>query len=282
MTRSTAVPVDFTIAETISRSFPLPGPLHRLAGGEGRTYRAGDIVYRCESRIAEAAYIADVYDMLPASGFRLSRPIRSLQGAWVSPEGWSAWSYVPGRAATPTDVPGVIPAIHAFHRALAELPYPAFLATKDTPYTRADAAAWGTVPDNLDALLIPFVTQLVALRQPIPNRPAQLIHGDLNHENILIAEGVPPAIIDFTPGWRPVEYALAVFAYWIVPYHGEHAVLDLFADLPAFDQLLLRVALSKLLVKHELSKGDRTLTNIADEFGTPVRIIVDWILQRRR
>src|SRR5690349_24577604 len=97
------------IAGTIGRSFPLLGSLALLAGGEGRTYRAGDYVYRKEHRRAEAAYVADVYMRLPSSGFRIPRPIRSNHGTWLSSDGWSAWSFLPGRPVAPDDVPIVLP-----------------------------------------------------------------------------------------------------------------------------------------------------------------------------
>src|SRR5690348_11685662 len=113
-----ANPANDAIARTIRQSFPLHEPLQLLLGGEGRTYRAGDYVYRLEARPAEATYVADVYATLPASGFRIPRPIPSFHGTWLSPDGWSAWSFVPGQPATLRDVPAVLDAIAGFHQAL--------------------------------------------------------------------------------------------------------------------------------------------------------------------
>jgi hypothetical protein len=42
-------------------------------------------------------------------------------------------------------------------------------------------------------------------------RPAQLVHGDLGG-NVLFAPSLAPAIIDFSPYWRPPGYAEAVAA----------------------------------------------------------------------
>jgi len=206
MTTPRANIADTAVARTIRRSFPLQGSLQLIAGGEGRTYRAGDVVYRLEAHPAEATYAADVYAALPASGFRIPRPIPSFQSTWISPEGWSAWSFVPGQPAMLPDVPAVLDAIAAFHQALAPAPFPSFLATKDTPYTRADSAAWGSVPDDLDADLTALLAPLLVLRQPLPSLGVQVIHVDLNDQNVLIAPSVPPAIIDFTPSWRPPIY----------------------------------------------------------------------------
>jgi len=39
--------------------------------------------------------------------------------------------------------------------------------------------------------------------------PSQIVHGDLAG-NVLFSDGLPPAIIDFSPFWRPVGYAEAI------------------------------------------------------------------------
>ena len=49
-----------------------------------------------------------------------------------------------------------------------------------------------------------------------------------------------------------MAYATAVFAYWLGIYRSQPDVLRACEATPAFDQLLVRVALSKLLVYHEL------------------------------
>jgi hypothetical protein len=139
------IDADPGLAVEIGRSFPIAGELQRLAGGEGRTYRAGRHVFRREHRRAEAAYAADLYASLPCAGFRAPRPVRARQGTWLSPESWSAWEYASGRSAGPADLPA-----DALHRSLEGAPLAAALLTKDTAYTRAERAAWGEVPRDLD------------------------------------------------------------------------------------------------------------------------------------
>jgi hypothetical protein len=267
---------EHSLPSVISRSFPLPEPLERLAGGEGCTYRAGNYVYRWEARPAEATYVAELFAQLPAIGFRIPRPIASFQGSWLSPEGWSAWSFVPGHHAAADDVPAALDAIHALNQVLASVPYPPFLATKDTSFTRAEQGAWGTLPDDLDAALDVYVRPLIARRQPLPDMPSQLIHIDVNDTNILIAPDMLPAFVDFTPGWRPAAYATAVFAYWVGIYRGAPGVLEQCATDPVFDQLVLRVALSKLLTIHEFQKQDGRLIE-ATPFAAPIQRMLAWL-----
>src|SRR5689334_7095048 len=135
-----------TVSTAIAQAFEIAGPLELLPGGEGRTYRAGGVIYRREADIAEATYLADVYHRLPETGFRLPRPIRTSQGGWVSSAGWSAWTFVAGRPATRDDLPAMIAAVDAFHQVLTREPYPAYLADRATPYDRADQAAWNGLP----------------------------------------------------------------------------------------------------------------------------------------
>lgn len=271
-----------TASAEIAQAFDAVDAPHLLPGGEGRTYRAGDIVYRREANIVEATYLADVYHSLHSDDFRVPRPIRTKQGSWISSTGWSAWTFVPGRPAGQADLPSVVAAVRAFHRALADLPYPAYLATRDTLYDRTDQTAWDMVPDTIEPELLPLVTELLRLRQPVaPLRP-QLIHGDLNEENILVAPGVPPALIDLTPYWRPPEFGLAVLAYWFGPYRGDINVLSAFAEVQEFDQMLVRAALRTLLISQAFGKQSGSLKAVAAEYQPSVAVITAWMNQRER
>jgi hypothetical protein len=155
MTCNNRSPDISTVSADIGQAFDNVDTLYLLPGGEGRTYRAGNVIYRRETNPAEAVYLAEVYHTLPEIGFRVPKPIRTRQGDLVSPTGWSAWTFVAGRPATRQDLPSVIEAIRAFHRALARQPYPAYLSTRDTPYDRAYQAAWDTPPVKRHEIIAP-------------------------------------------------------------------------------------------------------------------------------
>jgi hypothetical protein len=114
---------------------------------------------------------------------------------------------------------------------------------------------------------------------PLRLRP-QLIHGDLNPDNILVASDAPPALIDMAPYWRPAGFALAVLAYWLGPAVGNSTVLTGFEAVPAFDQLLVRAALRSVLVWHEFAQIGRPLGDAEAEFGAAVAITTEWIGRR--
>jgi uncharacterized protein (TIGR02569 family) len=265
------------IRDTLAQSYTLNGSFTLMAGGESRTYRAGDHIYRRETDITEAAFIAELYDAMQEHGFRIPKPLKSNDGPWVTPDGWSAWTFVAGQPATPDDIPQVVTAIQAFHQALASTAYPMYLADRDSPFDRADKAAWANTAFHEDERFTPVIMPLLQRKRPVEGLQPQLIHGDLNEENILVAPNIPPAIIDMTPYWRPAEFALAVFAYWVGPYRGDTSILSAFAHIREFDQMLIRAGLRMILITHEFAKLGATIGDIVGAYRPPVDLICQWV-----
>ena len=88
---------------------------------------------------------------------------------------------------------------------------------------------------------------------------SQVIHGDLT-ANVLFEAGLPPAVIDFSPYWRPAGFALAVIVADALVWGGaDREVLALVADEPEFAQLLLRALMRRLLEVelHDRASGRR-------------------------
>jgi Ser/Thr protein kinase RdoA (MazF antagonist) len=178
-------------------------------------------------------WIADFTPRLDSYGFRLPQPIATVDGRWMTDAGWTAWTFLEGRHATAADVPACIDGIVALHRALRGIPKHPLMDDNRTAWGKAHAWCFGAQPAVAQLQLQPLV---------------QLIHGDLNPENILIAPGLPPAFLDLSPFWAPPEFALAMFANWIGPRRGDIAVLRHFAAIQDFRQLLIRAAIRMLLV----------------------------------
>lgn len=267
------------IRRELERWFVLDGPLVRLPSGEGRTYRAGDVIYRRDPNAEENAFIVDLYRSIEQNGFRVPLPIRSTSGAWTTAEGWTAWTFVSGLPATPADLEQVIPAIQSFHHALAQVDRPAYLDRRDSPYDRADRLAWSDAP-AIDERFVSLITPLMQRKRDLPDLRCQLIHGDLNEQNILCAPGLPPALIDMTPYWRPAEFALAVLAFWIGPYRGRAEILPHFAPIAAFDQMLIRMALRTIFVSQEFARLGVEIGNVEREYGAAIEIVCRWFDHR--
>ena len=117
-------------------------------------------------------------------------------------------------------------------------------------------------------MLVDLVDALYAKRQSLPSMTSQLIHGDLNHMNVLVASGMPVGFIDLTPFWAPVDFALAMFANWIGPRRGYPSILKHFEDIPHFEQLLIRASIRMLMVVSYLNgveKWEDSPENMAAE-----------------
>lgn len=251
------------LVETL-RQFGLSAELYQLPGGSQPTFRVGHAVLK---RVNETSlennhspqliqWVADFTTGLEVRDVRLPQPIATMDGRWITDDGWTAWTFLDGQHAMLSDIPACITGIAAFHQALARIAKHPLMDDNRTPWGQAHQWCWGAPPPGIQPQLRPLIEQLYILRQPIQTAPFQLIHGDLNPENILIAPGLPPAILDFSPFWAPADFALAIFANWIGPRRGDAAVLKQFAHIPNFAQLLIRAALRMLLVMVVIDRLD--------------------------
>jgi hypothetical protein len=103
---------------------------------------------------------------------------------------------------------------------------------------------------------------------------AQLIHGDLGG-NVLFAEGEPPAVIDFSPYWRPAGLALAVAAVDAPLWSGaDPAILDELAGQPELDQLLARALVYRLVTEMIFRRDDGSGLEAVARASRPVTDLV--------
>jgi uncharacterized protein (TIGR02569 family) len=231
-----------------------------LIGIDLKTYRSGNIVLRNlgESRQDAGIWHAEFFSQIQENGFRISRPIRASDGSWTV-RGWVAEQFLEGRHATKGDVDSIINAATHFHEAIAGTPLPEYRKKYQTIWDRADQWAWSEAPKDIDPKLYALASELEDLKKPVTVTD-QLIHGDLNLNNLLISDSLPPAVIDFTPYFRPAEFALAVTAYWVGPYTGDIKILNKFKDIKEFDQMLIRAGLRSMLTQEDLQHANELET----------------------
>jgi uncharacterized protein (TIGR02569 family) len=219
-------------------AYGLDGRPEPLDGGQWTSWRVGDAVLKPDD--APAAYLAwraGVLDRLDGrTDVRVPVPLRTRTGG-LAAHGWTAARWEAGR-----HVPGrwrdVVEAGRRLHAALADETEPEVLAQRTDAWALADRTAWGERPLPVDAG--PRLRELAAARRPI-DLPSQLVHGDLTG-NVLLAEGLPPLVLDLSPYWRPAAYATAV----VVADGGPE---DL-GDGPDWPQLLLRARLFRAVTDH--------------------------------
>ena len=255
----------------------------RLAGGQGTAWRAGQVVLKPADSVRAGRWFAEVYDALADPGFRVPRPVRAVEGDWVA-HGWTASRWVDGAAADWSGVsprwPELVAVSRVLHAALAGVPVPSWRRTAEDPWTIGDEVAWGERdPGPLlgpaAGQLASQVRRLLAALRPV-ELPDQLVHGDLAG-NVLFADGLPPAVIDFSPLERPAGLPLAIVAVDALMWDGARPeVLDQLAAEPEFDQLLARALIYRLITETILRTGPDGI-NAAERAGQPV---TDLVLDR--
>jgi uncharacterized protein (TIGR02569 family) len=225
-------------------AFGVSGEPVRLAGGKGVTWRVGDIVLKPSEGDTEARWRAGVLASLPDSPhFRVARPLRAADGDWLA-HGWEATRLVVGEPdqRRPEDVVRVG---EAFHRAVADIARPSFLDSRTNPWGNGEALAWDGPSPGVAHRPSALLDQLLAARRPV-HLPAQIVHGDLLG-NVLFADGLPPAVIDWAAYWRPAAWASAVVVVDAMVWHGAGFQLARrWAHMPEWSQLLVRAAIYRL------------------------------------
>ncbi len=255
----------------------------RLPGGQGTTWRAGQVVLKPADSARAGRWLAEVYDALTGPGFRVPRPVRAVTGDWVA-HGWACYQWVPGAAVDWSGVsprwPEMVAVSRALHAALAGVPVPAWRGTVENPWTIGDQVAWGERDPG--PLLGPAagqlagqVRRLLAALRPV-DLPNQLIHADLAG-NVLFAAGMPPAVIDFSPLERPAGLPLAIAAVDALQWQqARPEVLDQLAGEPELDQLLARALIYRQVTEIVRRAGTAGI-DAAARTGQPV---TDLILAR--
>ncbi len=223
-----------------------------LPGGQGGTWRAGQLVLKPVELLTETLWRAEVLTGLPdATEFRVARPVQTLDGAWVA-HGWEACQLVAGEPDVSRQ-DDVLRAGTAFHAAIADLPRPAFLDLRDDPWAYGDRVAWEELPVRGCPAALDLLAPLARSRRPVDLTP-QVVHGDLPG-NVLFAAGLPPAIIDWPAYWRPASWASAVAVADALCWYGASPDLAArWAHLPAWGQMLVR-ALIYRIATHEAAFG---------------------------
>ncbi len=173
---------------------------------------------------------------------RFARPVRSAGGSWTV-DGWAVskllddW-HEPGRWSE------ILLAGRALHAAVAGMPPPPFQAQRRDPWALGDRAAWGELEVAVPGPLRNQVSALVALLRPV-DEPGQLVHGDLCG-NALFGVGLPPAVLDFSPFFRPVSYAEAILVTDAVIWEGAPPALVGQLRGENVDQMMVRACLFRL------------------------------------
>jgi uncharacterized protein (TIGR02569 family) len=230
----------------VLEAFGTKAPLSPAERGMGRTWIAGDIVLKPVDDEAQHEWICGVYDAWTREDVAVACPLR-VEGQW-SFRGWGAQLVLPGDGARAGDDPDWFRDVHlAFHDGVSDLDRPAFLDTRDDPWTYGERVAWeGAAPEGGDETL-GLLTRALREMQPV-DVDDQVVHGDLGGN--VLRDGDRGAVIDWAPYWRPVDWALAVVATDAVCWEGAgESLLDDWSTGRQWPQLLLRATVYRLATR---------------------------------
>jgi uncharacterized protein (TIGR02569 family) len=222
--------------------------VRRLPGGAGFVWTDGRLVVKPVGCVPEHDWVCDVYAAWDSEVVRVPEPVPPAGGdtsGW-SVDGWGAHVFLPGRdVELLTEVDRVKEASDAFHQSVAHLPRPGFMDDRDDPWAYGDRLAWEAAEPDADEDTLGLIRLLMDHLTPI-DEPGQVIHGDIL-PNVLLADGLPPAVIDWPPYFRPAGTANAVAVTDALTFRGGHlSLLDEWETGDDWNQLLLRALLYRL------------------------------------
>lgn len=255
--------------------------LRRLPGGAGHAWTDGRLVLKPVGCVPEHAWVCEVYAAWDSEDVRVPEPVVPRGGDEVgwSTDGWGAHAFLAGRD---VDLVGelarVKDASDAFHLSVRDLPRPAFMDVRDDPWAFGDRLAWeGAEPEGDDETL-DVIGRLRAELAPVTG-PRQVIHGDIL-PNVLVADGLPPAVIDWPPYFRPVGMANAVAATDAVTFRrAPMSLLDDWETGQDWHQVLVRALLYRLGPTGFFASRNRLMGSLVTHVER-VRPVVDAVLSR--
>jgi uncharacterized protein (TIGR02569 family) len=255
--------------------------LRRLQGGQGQAWTDGRLVLKPVGCAPEHDWKCEVYAGWRAHDeVRVPEPVRPRHGHGWSADGWGAHVLLPGRDAELLgEIERVKAASDLFHRQVSELARPDFLDARDDPWSFGDRLAWGEAAPLGDEATLDVIAELQAHVGPV-DAQEQVIHGDIL-PNVLLADGLPPAVIDWPPYFRPVGMANAIAATDAVTFRAAPlSLLDDWAEGEDWDQLLVRALLYRLGPTGFFALHGRLMGSLVTHVER-VRRVVDAVLRRR-
>lgn len=245
-----------------------------LPGGGNQSVQVGSVVFKPVDDNVEAAWCQECLSRLVPDRFRIAEPVRSIRGHWVD-VGWSASRWIAGVAGPAGHWGELLETSARFHRSLATVARPSFLGQRSHRWAVADRAAWREAPLEWLPTARSRAQLLDDLWEPL-DLPAQVIHGDLSG-NVLFGAGLMPAVIDFSPYWRPAAFADAVLLMDGMLWFGGEDIMPFIPRTPTFSQLLVRAALFRLGALNEQARVNPACWDELPTFDRAIRWLTEEI-----
>lgn len=260
-----------------AKAFNAEGVIFPLKGGEGRAWCVGNCVLKPMGVGEQTNWVCETLNGMAKNGVRVPHYRKTGRGEWTH-GGWACCDWLDGEAVETGAVDDwlrVMGAGVSFQKALATIEKPRWLGKYYTVYTVADLVAWGKKTRWIEAFEGLFET-LEPMAAGSEDQPCQLVHGDLSG-NVLLHAELEPAVIDFSPYWRPFWMGPGTVAADALLWHSaDESLVE--AIIVAFGRQLLpfvaRGLMFRLAISNEVAKTRRaTQKQIAGEAAAFARAI---------
>jgi uncharacterized protein (TIGR02569 family) len=232
-----------------------PGDPSPMPGGEGLSFRAGDLVVKQVHDEVEAEWVQGLLARTPQRGFRVPEPIPTTDGRWVH-RGWSASRYVEDlRPAAPSWTLIVDAGLRFADAAERARGGTEVLSGRTHRWAVADRVAWRETTVELRPQATEVLMRCAAwLADGATER--HFVHGDLAGNVHLDHSGVP-VILDVSPYFRARRWAAAIVIADAVLWMGADVSLARSFVATASDRDLFARALIFRLVAEQIADAPR-------------------------
>ncbi len=198
--------------------------------------------------VPEHDWVCEVFTEWDSDTVRVPEPVvpKGDNTSGWSVDGWAAHVFLQGRdVELLRELDEVKEASDAFHHSVKDLARPDFMDDRDDPWAYGDRLAWQAAEPDGDDHTLDVVRLLTDRLAPVTSQE-QVIHGDIL-PNVLVADGLPPAVIDWPPYFRPTGTANAVAVTDAITFRGGPlSLLDDWETGDDWNQLLVRALLYRL------------------------------------
>jgi hypothetical protein len=244
------------LSEEVGYSFNLSGKIVPLLGGQNTSVRVNnDAVLKPVDDVQHYEWLLTIIDSINPQGYRLSKPIRSNKGSFVS-EGWICTKFERGK-----NVNGLIKekllVSRLFHHDLSNINFKD-IPQGDNPWVVGHRIAWqkDELPKEVNFEIRKIINELLLKVRLKDQYYSQIVHADLAG-NILFDDVLPPLIIDFSPTVAPVEYAEAILVCDCIAWQGSKVSnIDLLINNKFNKEMIIRAVVFRLAVEAILSGND--------------------------
>lgn len=188
----------------ILKAFNLKGTPTLLKGGQNTSVKIGNYVLKPTYDNSHTEFIGEVLNTINPINYRISKPIKSINGKYTY-KNYMATTYEEGFHKT--NYQKTYETALLFHNDLNNINLN--LPIGNDPWSKAHRLLFNKEGINeLDIIYQDEISKLIK-NLPILSDKFQIIHSDIGG-NILFHNTLKPLIIDFSPAYAPVKYAIAI------------------------------------------------------------------------